>query len=138
MNVALHGMETAAGVRYRGTGLNVGATVPGSPTLIRYADDLLALCHSREQAEQVKARLAVWLAPRGLAFNDDKTSIRHLDVDGCDFLGFTIRRFNGKLLIKPSKADVPRRFRTAVQVELDCLERENLVASEEELFSRIS
>jgi RNA-directed DNA polymerase len=27
------------------------------PAVIRYADDLLALCHSREQAEQVKARL---------------------------------------------------------------------------------
>ena len=39
MNVALHGMETAAGVRYRTTGLNAGATIPGYPTLIRYADD---------------------------------------------------------------------------------------------------
>ena len=27
--------------------------------------DLLALCHSRERAEQVKARLAEWLQPRG-------------------------------------------------------------------------
>jgi len=26
--------------------------------IVRYADDLLALCHSKEQAEQVKARLA--------------------------------------------------------------------------------
>ena len=43
--------------------------------LIRYADDALALCHSREQAEQVKARLAAWLAPRGLVFNEDKTRI---------------------------------------------------------------
>ena len=36
----------------------------------------VALCHSREQAEQVKARLAAWLAPRGLAFNEDKTRDR--------------------------------------------------------------
>jgi RNA-directed DNA polymerase len=43
--------------------------------VIRYADDLLALCHSREQAQQVKARLAAWLAPRGLSFNEDKTRI---------------------------------------------------------------
>ena len=41
--------------------------------MVRYADDLVALCHSQEQAEQVKARLADWLAPRGLAFNEDKT-----------------------------------------------------------------
>src|SRR5215213_10212285 len=86
MNVALHGMEEAAGVRYIPTGTNAGTARPGSPVLIRYADDLLALCHSREQAEQVKARLAAWLAPRGLVFNEDKTAIVHLD-DGVDFLG---------------------------------------------------
>ena len=107
MNVALHGMEEAAGVRYITTGSNAGTARPGSPVLVRYADDLLALCHSREQAEQVKARLAAWLAPRGLAFNEDKTRIVHLD-DGVDFLGFNVRRYRGKLLIKPSKAAVKR------------------------------
>ena len=75
MNVALHGMEEAAGVRYITTGSNAGTARPGSPVLIRYADDALALCHSRGQAEQVKARLAAWLAPRGLVFNEDKTRI---------------------------------------------------------------
>jgi hypothetical protein len=62
MNVALHGMEQAAGVRYIPSGSNAGTARPGSPVLVRYADDMLALCHSREQAEQVKARLAEWLA----------------------------------------------------------------------------
>jgi RNA-directed DNA polymerase len=42
---------------------------------IRYADDVVVLCGSQQQAEQVKARLAGWLAPRGLAFNEDKTKI---------------------------------------------------------------
>jgi hypothetical protein len=46
----------------------------------------VALCVSREQAEEVKARLAGWLAPRGLAFNEDKTRVVHLD-EGFDFLG---------------------------------------------------
>jgi RNA-directed DNA polymerase len=59
--------------------------------VIRYADDLVALCHSQEQAWQVKARLAAWLAPRGLAFNEDKTQIVHLD-EGFDFLGATRSR----------------------------------------------
>ena len=75
--------------------------------VVRYADDLIALCLSREQAEEVKARLATWLAPRGLAFNEDKTHVVHLD-DGFDFLGFNVRRYQGKLLIKPSKAAVQR------------------------------
>ena len=58
-------MEQAAGVRYIRTGTNTGTARPGSPVLVSYADDLLALCHSRERAEQVKARLAEWLQPRG-------------------------------------------------------------------------
>src|SRR6266508_1221692 len=90
-------------------------TKRGSPSLIRYADDMVALCYSKQQAEQVKAQLAAWLAPRGLTFNEDKTRIVHLD-DGFDFLGFTARRRTGKLIIKPSKAAVKRvRHRLAVE-----------------------
>ncbi|MEV7043901.1 reverse transcriptase domain-containing protein [Amycolatopsis sp. NPDC051061] len=66
LNVALHGMEAAAGVRYYVTGTRAGKTMTNCPAVIRYADDLIALCHSREQAEQVKARLAEWLAPKGV------------------------------------------------------------------------
>jgi RNA-directed DNA polymerase len=75
MNVALHGLEEAAGVRYQASGKNAGDTVPGCPVVVRYADDLVACCHSRQQAEQVKAQFAAWLAPRGLVFNEDKTRI---------------------------------------------------------------
>jgi RNA-directed DNA polymerase len=119
MNVALHGMEQAAGVRYRPN----GQVVPGCPVLVRYADDLLALCHSRDQAEQVKARLAEWLKPRGLVFNQDKTKITHLE-QGVDFLGFEIRRFNGKLLTKPSK-DALRRIRRRLSAEVKALRGAN-------------
>jgi len=120
LNVALHGMEETAGVRYFVTGRDAGSAVPGSPVLVRYADDLVALCETRAQAEQVKARLATWLDPRGLTFNEDKTRIVHLD-EGCDFLGFTIRRYrNGKLLIKPSKAAV-RRIRERLAAETKAL-----------------
>ncbi len=123
MNVALHGMEEAAGVRYITSGSNAGTARPGSPVLVRYADDVLALCHSREQAEQVKARLAAWLAPRGLVFNEDKTRIVHLD-DGVDFLGFNVRRYRGKLLIKPSKAAV-KRIRERLTAEMLALRGSN-------------
>jgi RNA-directed DNA polymerase len=123
MNVALHGMEEAAGVRYILSGSNAGTARPGSPVVVRYADDLLALCHSREQAAQVKARLAAWLAPRGLSFNEDKTRIVHLD-DGVDFLGFNVRRYRGKLLIKPSKAAV-KRIRARLTAEMRALRGHN-------------
>jgi RNA-directed DNA polymerase len=91
----------------------------GSPVLIRYADDFVALCHTREEALEIKARLAKWLAPRGLAFNEDKTRIVCLD-DGFDFLGFNDRRYRGKLLIKPSKAAI-RRIRARLRSELRAL-----------------
>lgn len=120
LNVALHGMETAAGVRYYPSGRRAGETMPDAPVLVRYADDLVALCHSREQAEQVKARLAQWLAPRGLVFNEDKTRIVHAET-GFDFLGFNVRRYRqGKLLIKPSTAAV-RRIRSRLRTEIRSL-----------------
>jgi len=126
LNVALHGMEQAAGVRYQQTGIHAGITAPDSPVLIRYADDLVALCHTRHEAEQVKARLAGWLTPRGLTFNEDKTRIVTLD-DGFDFLGITVRRQSGKLLIKPSKAAL-RRIRERLRTEMHALRGTNAAA----------
>jgi RNA-directed DNA polymerase len=67
LNVALHGMEQAAGVSYQKIGSDAGVTAVGSPVLVRYADDLVALCHTRDEAFEVKARLAGWLAPRVFA-----------------------------------------------------------------------
>lgn len=117
LNVALHGMEQAAGVRLHTARARAGQTKTGCPVVIRYADDLIALTYSREQAVQVKAQLAVWLAPRGLAFNEDKTRIVHL-AEGFDFLGYNVRHQSGKLLIKPSKAAVWRiRRRLAAEVK---------------------
>ena len=121
MNVALHGMEEAAGVRYWEGGTL--RAVPGTPVLVRYADDVLALCHTREQAEHVKQRLARWLEPRGLVFNEAKTRITHLD-QGVDFLGFEIRRYRGKLLTKPSK-DALRRIRKRLSEEVTALRGAN-------------
>jgi RNA-directed DNA polymerase len=126
LNVALHGMEEAAGVRYHSAGSRPGATVAGCPVTVRYADDLVALCVSREQAEEVKARLAAWLAPRGLAFNEDKTRVVHLD-NGFDFLGFNVRRYRGKLLIKPSKEAV-KRIRKRLAAEMLALRGTNAEA----------
>jgi RNA-directed DNA polymerase len=126
LNVALHGLEEAAGVRYKTSGVHAGEPVAGSPVAVRYADDLVVLCHSQEQAEQVKARLAGWLAPRGLAFNEDKTKIVHLG-EGFDFLGFNVRRYHRKLLIKPSKAAITR-LRERLAAETRKLRGTNAVA----------
>ena len=101
-------MEEAAGVRYeRPQRCRARSETRLTRPWSVYADDMVALCHSRQQAEQVKARLAAWLAPGGLSFNEDKTRIVTLE-DGFDFLGFNVRRYRGKLMTKPSKAAVKR------------------------------
>jgi RNA-directed DNA polymerase len=117
LNITLHGMETAAGVRYFRRSRGGIETAPDAPVLVRYADDLLAFCRTRQHAEQVKQQLAEWLRPRGLGFNAAKTQIVHLN-QGCDFLGFNIRRYHGKLpLIKPSDHAV-RRIRERLRTEM--------------------
>ncbi len=50
LNVALHGMEQAAGVRYRTAGVNAGNVVAGCPVLVRYAD----LCRVRHKSAYVE------------------------------------------------------------------------------------
>ena len=127
LNVALHGMEQAAGVRYVRCGTYGAEVAGGSPSLVRYADDFVIMCHTREQAEAVRQRLAEWLRPRGLAFNEDKTQVVHLG-EGFDFLGCSIRRYrSGKLLIKPSTAAV-KRIRKRLAAELRSLRGANVLA----------
>jgi RNA-directed DNA polymerase len=126
LNIALHGLEEAAGVRYR-TGIHAGDVRDGCPALTRYADDLVVCCHSRQQAEQVQARLAEWLEPRGLAFNEAKTRIVPLS-EGFEFLGINLRRYpNGKLLIKPSATAI-KRFRNRLAREFRALRGSNVAA----------
>lgn len=131
LNVALHGMEQAAGVRYRNDDRMDAKTVAGTPVLVRYADDYVAMCTSRQQAEEVKRRLAAWLAPRGLSFNEDKTTIVPVE-EGFSFLGFDIRRYvdrhgSRKLLIKPSQKSV-KAFRKRLAAELRSLRGANAAA----------
>jgi RNA-directed DNA polymerase len=124
LNIALHGLEEAAGVRYEAS--DPARTKRGCPALVVYADDMVALCHTRQQAEQVKARMAGWLAPRGLSFNEAKTRIVTLE-DGFDFLGFTVRRHAGKLITRPSKAAI-KRVKQRLAAEMRALRGGNAAA----------
>ena len=71
--------------------------------LIRYADDFVITGSSKELLEtQVKPLIEKFLLERGLELSQEKTSITHIE-DGFDFLGQNVRKFNGKLIITPSK-----------------------------------
>ena len=62
----------------------------GVGVLVRYADDLLVMCRTREEAERVLTTLTAILADLGLAPKAAKTRIVHLEEkgEGFDFLGF--------------------------------------------------
>jgi group II intron reverse transcriptase/maturase len=62
----------------------------GHGVLVRFADDLLAMCRTREEAEAALAALRLILAELGLELKDAKTRIVHLEEggEGVDFLGF--------------------------------------------------
>jgi RNA-directed DNA polymerase len=74
--------------------------------MVRYADDFIITGHSKEWLEhEVRPAVVEFLAERGLVLSPEKTRITHIK-DGFDFLGWNIRKYNGKLLMKPSKANV--------------------------------
>ena len=129
LNIALHGMEQAVGMKYHRAG-NSRWLYRHCPSLVRFADDFVVMCHSHEQAQDVQERIRAWLMPRGLSLNDDKTKITTV-TDGFDFLGFNIRRYNKrdgeKLLIKPSR-DAQQRMRTRLRKELRSLRGTNAAA----------
>jgi len=76
-NVYLHRLDRAW--QTRGVGV-----------LVRYADDAVVLCRTRQEAERALATLQAILAELGLALKQTKTRIVHLieGGEGLDFLGF--------------------------------------------------
>lgn len=113
-NIAFHGMEEALGIKYVFRKNKPYATElsRNSLGLVRYADDFVVFCHTREEAEGASEKLRSWFSERGLTFSEEKTRIVNLD-EGFDFLGFNVRQYtvsNSKtgyrLLIKPSRNSV--------------------------------
>jgi len=135
LNVALHGMEAALGVKHRKRGETVGARA-----VVRYADDALVFCESREDAEQARTTLADWLQGRGLAPAPEKTRIVHLR-EGVDFLGFHIRHYPApqtsrtgyRLRITPSKPAVQ-----AVRRQLRALWRQSIGSEVSVVLQRLN
>ena len=70
----------------------------GQGVLVRFADDLLVMCRTREEAEAALAALRLILAELGLELKDAKTRIVHLagGGEGVDFLGFHHRWVRAK------------------------------------------
>lgn len=69
---------------------------------MRYADDFIVTAATKELAEEANSLICDFLKTRGLELSEEKTLITHID-DGFDLLGWTFRKFRGKLLINPSQ-----------------------------------
>lgn len=108
-NLALDGLEAVLGAAFpprRVPALKVN--------LVRYADDFVITgCSRAVLEEQVKPLVETFLRERGLELSAEKTVITHIE-DGFDFLGQNVRKYGGKLLIKPANANV-QTFLTAVR-----------------------
>jgi group II intron reverse transcriptase/maturase len=84
-NVYLHGLDRQWAER-------------GNGVLVRFADDLVVMCHSKREAEDALRALTAILAEMGLELKQAKTRIVHLREggEGLDFLGFHHRRVRGE------------------------------------------
>jgi len=96
--LTLSGLEAAA--------INCYHKRKGKINVVAYADDFIITGASREILEDhVKPAVAAFLKERGLRLSEKKTRITNIE-EGFDFLGFNVRKYKGKLLTKPSKANI--------------------------------
>lgn len=120
-NVALHGMEKELGVRYRPNGKYYTLNSK-SVGVVKYADDFVIVCKTKEEALSMYERLKPYLNKRGLTLAEDKTKVTHIE-EGFDFLGFNLRQYKTnkgmKLLIKPSKDSIKKAKRTIKNIFKD-------------------
>lgn len=102
-NMALDGLEQMLREAFSRT---TRAGVKAKVNVVRYADDFIVTGDSKELLEtRVKPLIEAFLKIRGLELSPEKTRITHID-EGFDFLSQNVRKYNGKMLIKPSKKAV--------------------------------
>jgi RNA-directed DNA polymerase len=102
LNMALDGLETRLRAAFPSKIWNGQKQVAPKVNFIRFADDILITGATKELLEHdVKPVVQVFLQERGLALSSEKTHVTHI-AEGCDFLGQNIRKYRGKLLIKPA------------------------------------
>ena len=106
MNMTLDGLERLLQERLPTRQRVNGRTHFNKLNFVRYADDFIITGESPEfLRDKVLPIVKEFLTERGLQLSEEKTVITHIE-DGFDFLGKNIRKYNGKLLIKPSKTSV--------------------------------
>jgi RNA-directed DNA polymerase len=102
-NMTLDGLEAAV---YASVGPTKRARDKFKINIVRYADDFVVTGISKEILEHnVLPAVRQFMAIRGLELSEEKTRITHI-AEGFDFLGQNVRKYDGKLLIKPANKSV--------------------------------
>ena len=98
-NIALDGLEEV---------VRSIAKAKDKINFVRYADDFICTAESKKTLEtKVLPAIVNFMKERGLELSLEKTKISHIN-EGFDFLGFNIRKYEGKLLIKPSESSIKK------------------------------
>ena len=85
--------------------------------VVRYADDFIITGVNPDVLlQEIKPDVESFLRERGLELSQEKTKLSHID-QGFNFLGFSLKKYNGKLLIKPEDGK-PRELLEKVRVFL--------------------
>lgn len=96
-NLALDGLERVA----RSSARNKPCI-----NVVRYADDFIITARSEELlTKKIIPAVTAFLAERGLRLSPEKSKIATIET-GFDFLGANIRKYDGKLLMQPSRKSV--------------------------------
>ncbi len=99
-NMALDGLEAALESKFGKK--RTRKAYKNKVNLVRYADDFIITGDSKELLQnEVKPLIEEFLLERGLVLSAEKTRLTHID-EGFDFLGQNVRKYSGKLIIKPS------------------------------------
>lgn len=103
-NMALDGLEEVLEAHFGKK--NTKASYKTKVNYVRYADDFIITGISKGLLEdEVKPLVEAFMAERGLTLSPEKTIISHVE-EGFDFLGQNVRKYRGKLLIKPSRKNL--------------------------------
>lgn len=100
---------------------------------VRYADDFIVTAISKDVAEEVKELIKDFLDKRGLRLSEEKTLITNIN-DGFDLLGWNFRKYNGKLIIKPSK----RSIKALTESLTDVILRKGKAMSQDALICKLN
>ncbi|SFL93063.1 group II intron reverse transcriptase/maturase [Nitrosomonas communis] len=109
MNMTLDGLEEQLIARFQTSKFGKRSQYVADKYQVnfcRYADDFIITGKSQEILEhEVLPLVQDFLRQRGLELSSEKTRIMHID-EGFDFLGQNVRKYKGKLLIKPSRKNI--------------------------------